>query len=66
MLSLYIHIPFCKTKCPYCSFQVCPVDQIKSDIFDAEIKKYVDSVISEIKNYSNILTDKEIKSIYFG
>jgi len=39
---------------------------MKSDIFDAEIKKYVDSVISEIKNYSNILTDKEIKSIYFG
>lgn len=39
---------------------------MKSDIFDAEIEKYVDSVISEIKNYSNIFTDKEIKSIYFG
>jgi len=39
---------------------------MKTDIFDAEIKKYVDSVILEIKNYSNILTDREIKSIYFG
>lgn len=66
MLSFYIHIPFCKTKCPYCSFQVCPMDQMKAELFDIEIQKYVDSVVSEIKNYSNILTDKEIKSIYFG
>jgi len=39
---------------------------MKDNIFDIKIKKYVDSLISEIKNYSNILRDKEIKSIYFG
>lgn len=38
---------------------------MKENIFGIEIEKYVDSIISEIKNYSKILTDKEIKSIYF-
>jgi coproporphyrinogen III oxidase-like Fe-S oxidoreductase len=71
MLSFYIHVPFCKTKCPYCSFQVCPVDQMKAELFDIEVQKYVDWIISEIKNYSNILqawieTKQQIKSIYFG
>jgi len=66
MLSLYIHIPFCKTKCPYCSFQVCPSDQMKSESFHNEINNYTQSLISEIHHYSKILKDKEIKSIYFG
>lgn len=66
MLSLYIHIPFCQTKCKYCSFQVCPADQMKTGLFDIEIKKYIDSVISEIQTYSQLLKDKELKSIYFG
>lgn len=68
MLSLYIHIPFCQTKCKYCSFQVCPIDQMKSGILDIEIQKYVDWILSEISHYSQILEDgeKTIKSIYFG
>ncbi len=66
MLSFYIHIPFCKTKCPYCSFQVCPFDKMKENIIPEEIQKYVDAITSEIKHYSNILDDKQIKSIYFG
>jgi oxygen-independent coproporphyrinogen-3 oxidase len=68
MLSLYIHIPFCHTKCKYCSFQVCPTSQMQSDALAVEIKNYTDWIISEIKNYSNILKDseKQIKSIYFG
>ena len=68
MLSLYIHIPFCHTKCKYCSFQVCPTSQMKEEILKTEIRNYVDWIISELKNYSQILSDweKEIKSIYFG
>ena len=66
MFSIYIHIPFCKTKCNYCNFQVCPLDKMKSDLIQPEFEKYTNQIISDIKKYSEILDDKEVKSIYFG
>ena len=66
MFSIYIHIPFCKTKCNYCNFQVCPLDKMKPDLIQPEFEKYTDQIISDIKKYSEILDDKEVKSIYFG
>ena len=65
MFSIYIHIPFCKTKCNYCNFQVCPLDKMKSEMIQPEFEKYTNQIISDIKKYSEILDDKEVKSIYF-
>ena len=66
MFSIYIHIPFCKTKCNYCNFQVCPLDKMKSEMIEPEFEKYTNQIISDIKKYAEILDDKEVKSIYFG
>ncbi len=66
MFSIYIHIPFCKTKCNYCNFQVCPLDKMKAEMIQPELEKYTNQIISDIKKYSEILDDKEVKSIYFG
>ena len=66
MFSIYIHIPFCKTKCNYCNFQVCPLDKMKSEMIQPELEKYTNQIISDIKKYSENLDDKEVKSIYFG
>ena len=60
-LALYFHIPFCNgKKCDYCNF-VSYVDK------DAQMEKYVDSLIKEIK----LRGEKEgkeykISSVYFG
>ena len=66
MFSIYIHIPFCKSKCNYCNFQVCPLDKMKSEMIQPELEKYTNQIVSDIKKYSEILDDKEVKSIYFG
>ena len=52
--GLYIHIPFCMNKCPYCDFF-----SVKYDNSLAE--KYVDKVIKEFKNYKG-----SFDTIYFG
>lgn len=62
-LSIYIHIPFCKSKCRYCSFYSMP-------LYDnsAYFEKYAEILIKEIKTCSEkySLSDSRIKSIYFG
>lgn len=57
-LGLYIHIPFCKSKCPYCDFF-----SISTSKYDTE--KYANSLISAIK-YWGTRTDDCVDTIYFG
>ena len=52
MNGVYIHIPFCKSKCPYCDFYSY---RCKSE----EQGKYIDSLIDEIKTSRR--TDEFIK-----
>lgn len=59
-VSLYIHIPFCKSKCYYCDF----LSFTKNT--DEEIKKYIDALIKELELYKNHLKDKEIYTIFIG
>lgn len=57
--SLYIHVPFCKKKCPYCHFFVIP-DQ------ERFIAQYLDALELEWARESHKFKDKQITSIYFG
>lgn len=56
---LYIHVPFCKSKCPYCDFFSIPNSNKK------EIDSYTDAVIKEIEFFSDTLS-KDLDSVYFG
>lgn len=47
MLGIYIHIPFCKSKCPYCDFYSY---RCKAE----EMELYVDSLINEIDTLSRV------------
>ena len=60
MLSIYIHIPFCRTRCGYCDFNTyagC----------EHLIEDYVDAVLTEITRFSTRYScDHPIHTIYFG
>ena len=59
-LGLYIHIPFCHSRCPYCDF-----DFVVGKTHLA--KRYVDAVIAELQNRMFSLDSRPVfDTIYFG
>ena len=58
MSGIYIHIPFCKQACHYCDFHFSTSLKNK----DALLK----SILMEIDNRINYLSNKTIETIYFG
>ncbi|OPJ56776.1 coproporphyrinogen dehydrogenase HemZ [Alkalithermobacter paradoxus] len=62
-ISLYVSIPFCPTRCVYCSFPSNELRQ-KSDIK----KEYIKALIREIEGVSSIVSKlgKQIQTIYIG
>lgn len=62
-ISLYVSIPFCPTRCVYCSFPANPMKQ-----FGHLREEYIKALIKEIKGLSKLLkeTNKEIETLYIG
>ena len=58
-ISLYIHVPFCSKKCPYCHFFVIPDKEPLQE-------KFLAAFLREWQLKSPLLKDKQIVSIYFG
>ena len=52
--GLYIHVPFCLSKCPYCDFYSVKYDKETAD-------NYAKAVIRNIRHYSG-----EFDTVYFG
>ena len=59
MAGIYIHIPFCKSKCTYCDFASFPNEIGKAEAYFACLYK-------EIKARAELYKDKEVNTIYFG
>lgn len=59
-LSLYIHLPWCIRKCPYCDFNSHAVqNEIPED-------QYIDRLIEDFKEQLPKIKSREIKTIFFG
>lgn len=59
--SLYIHIPYCVSKCPYCDFNSHVVAQIPE-------AQYIDALLRELEDYGSSADwrGRELQSIFFG
>jgi oxygen-independent coproporphyrinogen-3 oxidase len=57
--GIYIHIPFCKSRCSYCDFA--------TDVYrnQESVERYVNALCTEIANYQSPITNYA-DTIYFG
>lgn len=59
-LSLYIHIPWCVRKCPYCDFNS---HEARQEIPEAA---YVDALIADLEQATPLVWGRKIRSVFFG
>lgn len=58
MAGIYIHIPFCKTRCIYCDFYSTTRGELKS--------LYIQALCRELEMRKDYLKGEKIETIYFG
>ena len=59
-LALYVHIPWCERKCPYCDFN-------SHENYDPALEKpYVDALLKDLDQQLHWAGDRELVSIFFG
>lgn len=59
-LSLYIHMPWCIRKCPYCDFNSHP---LKGEIPE---QPYIQALLQDISHDLQLVKNRSISSIFFG
>lgn len=59
-LSLYVHIPWCVKKCPYCDFNSHAVDASVNEM------DYVEALLNDFGHELSDVVDRELSSIFIG
>ena len=57
--GIYVHIPFCRSRCSYCDFA--------TGIYETSLaERYVKALVQEIRSWAEIERPREVDTIYFG
>ena len=58
-MGLYVHVPFCKTKCPYCDFNTYQgIENL--------MEPFLPALTAEIACWGETLAHPAVKSVFFG
>lgn len=58
-MGLYVHVPFCKTKCPYCDFNTYQG-------IEGQMPDYLQAVTAEVRLWGEALGHPQVRTVFFG
>ncbi|MEK7814325.1 MAG: radical SAM family heme chaperone HemW, partial [Chloroflexota bacterium] len=58
-IGLYIHVPFCKTKCPYCDFNTYQG-------IEGLMGPYLEALTTELRLWGLVLAHPGVNTVFFG
>ncbi len=59
-LSLYVHIPWCIKKCPYCDFNSHEIQNTLPE------DQYIDALILDLTSHAKAVQHREVHSVFIG
>jgi putative oxygen-independent coproporphyrinogen III oxidase len=62
-LSLYVHLPWCLKKCPYCDFNS---HEVRADDGEMPEGRYLDALIADLESALPLIWGRQIHSIFIG
>src|SRR5205807_3463937 len=58
-LAVYIHWPFCRSKCPYCDFN----SHVRDRIDEA---RWTRALLADLEHHAGLVNGREVGSVFFG
>jgi len=58
-LAVYIHWPFCRSKCPYCDFNSHVRERVDAD-------RWTRALLADLERQAELAPSREVVSIFFG
>jgi putative oxygen-independent coproporphyrinogen III oxidase len=59
-LALYVHMPWCVRKCPYCDFNSHQLKSAQPDV------AYIDALLRDFDSELPVVSDRRIDTVFFG
>ena len=58
-LAVYIHWPFCRSKCPYCDFNSHVRDSV-------DIARWTRALLADLDHAADLVPERTVGSVFFG